>query len=90
MGNWSHSLKNEANGSNALGRNRIHDEYSSGLNRSWRLQGGVPEVGCVFDCFGFRVQGAGFRVQGSGSRVQGSGFRVQGAGFKVEGLEFRV
>ena len=28
MGNWSHSGRKEANGSNALGRNRIHDEYS--------------------------------------------------------------
>ena len=32
MGNWSHSIRNEANGSNAPGRNRIHDEYSPGLN----------------------------------------------------------
>ena len=30
VGNWSHSVRNEANGSNALGRNRIHDEYSPG------------------------------------------------------------
>jgi hypothetical protein len=34
IGNWSPSFKNETNGSNALGWNRIHDEYSPGLNRS--------------------------------------------------------
>ena len=29
-GNWSQSGRNEANGSNALGKNRIHDEHSPG------------------------------------------------------------
>ena len=29
---WSHSIRNEANGSNALGKNRTHDEYSPGLD----------------------------------------------------------
>jgi len=28
IGNWSHSVRKEANGANALGRNLIHDEYS--------------------------------------------------------------
>ena len=31
IGNRSHAVRNEANGSNALGRNRSHDEYSPGL-----------------------------------------------------------
>ena len=34
MGNWSLSFRNDANGSNALGRNRIHDEYSPGLDHA--------------------------------------------------------
>ena len=31
-GNWSHSVRKEADGSNARGRNRIHDECSPGLD----------------------------------------------------------
>ena len=29
---------NEANGSNTLGRNRIHDEHSPELDRAWILK----------------------------------------------------
>jgi len=32
VGNWSHSVRAEANSSNALGKNRIHDEHSPGLD----------------------------------------------------------
>ena len=31
IGNWNHSVRNKTNGSNALGRNRIHDKHSPGL-----------------------------------------------------------
>ena len=39
-GNWSHFVRSETNGFNAPGRNRIHDEYSPGLDR-----GRVPRAG---------------------------------------------
>ena len=32
IGNWSHSVRNEANGASAWGSNRVHDEYSPKLN----------------------------------------------------------
>ena len=31
---WSLSFRNQANGANALGKNRVHDEYSPGLDRT--------------------------------------------------------
>ena len=63
IGNWSHSVRNEANGSNALGRIRIHDEYSPGLNRvdfgggSALLPTPIYRQNSGFKLVGLRVQG---------------------------------
>jgi len=42
---WSYAIRNEANGSNALGKNRTHDEYSPGFTGSGVVGAGVISRG---------------------------------------------
>ena len=98
MGTWIHSVRNEANGSNALGRNRINDEYSPGLTlemsvhglplggvRGFASPGNQPNLAMNSQLrYGLSsCQGQWNVCKEEQLKVQGFRFRVRGSGFGI-------